>query len=120
MPGVNRVTGRALDGWSHVSQSIGDILSTPIGTRVERRDYGSALFELIDRPINASTVARAARAVAEAILRWEPRFEVTKVEIDEASAGGRLGLAVTGIYYPRGHLGDYTVYEPVQGERVRI
>jgi hypothetical protein len=118
--GLNRSTGKRLDGWEHVSQSIGDILSTPLGSRVMRRDYGSELYELIDRPINAGTVARAARAVADAIAKWEPRFEGTKVEIDEASAEGRLGLAVTGVYYPNGHLGDYSAYEDVTGERYRI
>ena len=36
----------------HIDQSIGDILSTPIGTRVMRPDYGSRIPRLVDRPIN--------------------------------------------------------------------
>src|SRR3546814_12586651 len=43
MIGVDRATGQRLDGNDHLAQSIGDILSTPIGTRVMRRDYGSML-----------------------------------------------------------------------------
>jgi len=111
MAGLDRHTGKALASWAHTAQSIGDLLATPIGTRVERRDYGSRLHELIDRPITESTVAEAARAVAEPLYRWEPRFEVTRVRIEEASAEGRLGIIVFGNYFPRGHLGDFTPEE---------
>lgn len=111
MAGLDRQTGKKLDGWAHTAQSIGDLLSTAIGTRVERREYGSALHELIDRPINEDTVARAAQSVAEALYRWEPRFDVTRVRIEEASQEGRLAIIVFGHYYPRGHLGDFTPEE---------
>ena len=46
-------TATLLGGLDHLRQSIIDILTTPIGTRVMRPDYGSRLFELIDRPVNA-------------------------------------------------------------------
>ncbi len=49
--GMNAATGRNLTGLDHLHQSIADILSTPIGTRVMRRDYGSRLPELIDAPM---------------------------------------------------------------------
>jgi phage baseplate assembly protein W len=54
MIGVNNRTGKALDGMEHLKQSVQDILTTPLGTRVMRREYGSRLFELIDAPINSS------------------------------------------------------------------
>lgn len=34
---MNRSTGAALATSAHISQSIGDILTTPIGSRVMRR-----------------------------------------------------------------------------------
>lgn len=104
MAGMNRLTGRPLDGWQHVSQSIGDILSTPIGTRVMRRDYGSRLAELIDRPMNEATVMEATIAVAEALDRWEPRFQLRRVMILEGSQDGHLSIDVVGVYVPDGHL----------------
>ncbi|GGG09006.1 MULTISPECIES: GPW/gp25 family protein [Cysteiniphilum] len=48
MHGVDRYSGRVLDDIEHVKQSIKDILTTPIGTRVQLRAYGSRLFEYID------------------------------------------------------------------------
>ncbi len=52
MRGMSNKTGKELEGIEHLKQSIIDILTTPIGSRIMRREYGSRLFELIDRPIN--------------------------------------------------------------------
>ena len=74
MAGMSRTIGDALGGFDHLRQSIADILSTPLGTRVHRRDYGSRLPRLVDRPINQSLVADMVAACAEALDRWEPRL----------------------------------------------
>ena len=50
--GINTNTGRSISGKAHLRQSIADILSTPIGSRVMRRNYGSHLFDLIDQAAN--------------------------------------------------------------------
>lgn len=52
MRGMNASTGKELEGLNHLKQSIVDILTTPIGSRVMRRDYESRLLELVDKPIN--------------------------------------------------------------------
>ena len=72
--GMNAETGRELTGLEHLKQSIADILNTPIGSRVMRRDYGSRLFELIDAPINRSTVVDIVAETAEALMKWEDRL----------------------------------------------
>lgn len=48
MLGMNAHTGQPLAGLDHLRQIIADILSTPLNTRVMRRDYGSRILELID------------------------------------------------------------------------
>ena len=35
---MNRNTGRAVAGLEHLRQSVADILTTPVGSRVMRRD----------------------------------------------------------------------------------
>ncbi|NYZ70451.1 baseplate assembly protein W, partial [Endozoicomonas sp. SM1973] len=50
MQGTHRLTGKPLSNLDHLRQSITDILTTRIGTRLMRRDYGSRLPELVDRP----------------------------------------------------------------------
>lgn len=64
---MNAQTGKPLEGIEHLKQSVRDILTTPIGSRVMRRDYGSRLFELIDNPTNPETVAEIIAASAEAL-----------------------------------------------------
>lgn len=46
--GMNRTTGESISDVDHISQSIGDILRTPVGSRVMRREYGSLLSQMID------------------------------------------------------------------------
>ncbi|MHA6894786.1 GPW/gp25 family protein [Ralstonia pseudosolanacearum] len=76
MTGMNKTTGRALSDQGHIGQSVADILSTPIGSRVMRRDYGSAVPDLIDQPLNPATRLRAMSAAVSALVRWEPRIRI--------------------------------------------
>lgn len=96
MTGMNRTTGRGLDGLAHLSQSVMDILMTPRGTRLMRRDYGSDLPALLDAPINGQTVVDLYAACAEALDRWEPRLRLERVQLDAAEAG-RATLRLTGL-----------------------
>lgn len=102
MYGTDAVTGKPLGGISHLRQSLRDILTTPIGSRVMRREYGSRLFELIDAPINRSTLLDLYAATAVAIARWEPRFKLLKVKAINA-APGSVELDLTGEYLPDGN-----------------
>lgn len=105
--GVDRRTGALLTGWDHVKQSIEVILTTPLGSRVMRRDFGSRLMALIDAPLNDRVILAAYSAIAEAIDRWEPRYKLETVTIDTAAAG-YVTFNLTGTYFPRGHLGDFS------------
>lgn len=96
MIGMDRQSGAVLAGDAHLVQSIADILTTPLGTRVMRRDYGSLLFELVDRPLNAATRLLCVMAVAMAIARWEPRIEVRQILIEGDFASGQAELTVIG------------------------
>ena len=95
--GMNAETGRELTGLEHLKQSIADILNTPIGSRVMRRDYGSRLFELIDAPINRSTVVDIVAETAEALMKWEDRLVVGAVDMTSAQLG-QITLKITGKY----------------------
>ena len=103
MIGMDRRTGAPIGEAAHLAQSITDILSTPVGSRVLRRAYGSDLPNLIDAPINGETVVDVYQAVAEALDRWEPRLLVERVRIAGAAAGRMLleiEVATPGIVGP--------------------
>jgi phage baseplate assembly protein W len=101
MQGINATTGKPLADIDHLRQSIRDILTTPIGSRVMRRDYGSALFSLIDAPLNSRTVGLLRNAVFVALERWEPRIKATQVKV-LAAKPGQVELEITGDYLPDG------------------
>jgi len=100
MNGMNATTGQAIDGNAHLAQSIIDILSTPIGARVMRRDYGSLLFDLVDQPINAALPMLMRAAAALAIRKWEPRLALRKIRIASDApallAAGSLTISIEG------------------------
>ena len=81
----------------HLRQSITNILSTPIGSRIMRRDYGSRLFKRLDAPLTGELLAEIYADVVEALFSYEPRFEVTNVSVVSMDQG-HLILDVTGKY----------------------
>lgn len=95
MTGLSRITGRPIAPDEHLIQSIEDILTTPKGSRVMRRDYGSLLPELIDAPMTGETIVDVFAATAEALDAWEPRLRLRRVEITASRAGG-MELMLTG------------------------
>ncbi len=82
-------TGRLpiLEAKNHLAQSIADILTTPIGTRVMRPDYGSRIPELIDTPMNKGWKIKVFAACAEALDKWEPRIHLDKTAVSSVGAG---------------------------------
>ena len=90
---MDRTTGKAIGELAHLRQSVGDILTTPIGSRVMRHEYGSQVPMLVDQPDNRITQLRLLSAAASALMRWEPRLAVSNIEIErEPSTPGKLGM----------------------------
>ena len=93
--GMNRTTGAAIDDLDHIRQSLSDILGTPIGSRVMRRDYGSLLSDLIDQPQNAALRLQIMAACYMAVLKWEPRIHLTGITFDIGDEG-RMVVEMSG------------------------
>ena len=82
MIGFDKYTGQGISAVSdHVKQSVDDIITTPINSRVMRRDYGSFIPALIDQPLNNKTILRLYAATAGAIMRWEPRLKISSIRL---------------------------------------
>lgn len=87
---MSRTAGHRLSEDEHIRQSVADILTTPIGSRVERRPYGSMIPDLIDHPYNPANRLRLMSATVMAIQRWEPRLTITTVTVAQDTAGSVL------------------------------
>lgn len=94
---MNRLNGSTVTTRAHIAQSVEDILTTRMGTRIARREYGSLLPELIDQPLNDATRLRLYAASVMALMRWEPRVSFSRVQLNIAGLSGRAELELTGV-----------------------
>ncbi|MBI6898516.1 MULTISPECIES: GPW/gp25 family protein [Pseudomonas] len=105
MIGMDRRTGQSLSGVAHLRQSIEDILTTPLGSRRMRPEYGSQLRRYVDLPVNEGWKSAVQAEVARALGRWEPRLKLERVKV-VAVLDGQVSLALSGRY-----LGDDALVE---------
>lgn len=87
---MNAHTGKKMHRAEHIRQSINDILSTPVGSRVMRREYGSLLPRLIDQPLNGPTLLRAYAACATALMLFERRVQISAIQLVVSEKGQLL------------------------------
>ncbi|WP_153773338.1 GPW/gp25 family protein [Pseudomonas sp. MNR3A] len=105
MIGLDRRGGQPLSGVAHLRQSIEDILTTPIGSRRMRPEYGSELRRFVDLPVNDGWKSAVQAEVARSLGRWEPRLQLERVRV-VAVLDGQITLELSGVY-----LGDNMVVE---------
>lgn len=105
MIGMDRRSGQSVSGLTHLRQSIEDILTTPVGSRRMRPEYGSQLRRYVDLPVNEGWKSAVQAEVARALGRWEPRLKLERVRVT-AVVGGQITLQLTGQY-----LGDSAILE---------
>lgn len=113
--GVDWRTGKPITDFDHVAQSIEVILSTTIGSRIMREWFGFPGIRLLGELENEVTIVRFFGTIAMTLsitqlngLPAEPRFRLLKIVPTEVTREGTLGVRLDGIYYPRGHLGDFS------------
>lgn len=93
--GMNRNTGRTISSIEHIKQSVADILTTPVGTRVMRRDYGIDIFPLLDQPQNPALNLRLMASIVHALTVWEPRIRIVRVSLNAPQMNGQRMADVT-------------------------
>ncbi|EBX8915096.1 GPW/gp25 family protein [Salmonella enterica] len=93
--GMSRNDGQAITDTDHLRQSVRDILLTPQGSRLARREYGSLLSALIDQPQNPALCLQIMSAVYVALNRWEPRLTLDSITIN-GNFDGSMVVELTG------------------------
>jgi phage baseplate assembly protein W len=69
-----------------IRQSIEIILSTARGERVMRADFGCGIHELVYDVIDVVMITRVETEVRDALIKYEARIEVLRVEADPRQA----------------------------------
>ncbi|MFQ3436342.1 GPW/gp25 family protein [Enterobacter bugandensis] len=88
--GMSQNNGQAITDTDHLRQSVRDILLTPQGSRIARREYGSLLSVLIDQPQNPALRLQIMSAVYMALSRWEPRLTLDSITINSRFDGSMV------------------------------
>lgn len=115
MKGMNAKTGRAIYDIDHLNQSVGDVLLTPNVSRLMRREYGSQLFNLIDQAANPALHLRLYAAIAMALLRWEPRLQLSRIQISQQSNGQSI-VDIEGFQIVNNQRRAVSLKAPINGE----
>ncbi len=85
-----------VEGEDNVAQSIEMILSTALGERQMRFDFGSALPQLIFQPITNSTLAEIEESARQALRDWERRIIVrTAIAEVDPDVQSKVNLTIT-------------------------
>jgi phage baseplate assembly protein W len=80
-----------------IQQAVLVILGTTERERVMRPEFGSRLRQLVFAPTTSSTRSLLARAVTDALVKWEPRVDVLGVHVDEQT--GDPGTLTVNVEY---------------------
>lgn len=121
MAGINRQTGKRIDGWPEVEQALNTLVTTVKGSRVMRRWFGGKLPRLIDRGLSQLTLIEYYAALADTFsAKNEPRFRLAQMRLSENSdlPNGKALFIYEGLYYPNALKGDFSVVETVQGRLI--
>ena len=94
--GMNPNGTGTLNDTDQLWNSVKDILTTPLASRVMRRDYGSLVPVLIAEPQNDATRLQCMSAGVIALARWETRIALNTIDI-RWSNDGRAVAELSGI-----------------------
>jgi phage baseplate assembly protein W len=85
-----------IDGEDNVAQSIQMILSTALGERQMRFDFGSALPQMIFAPITSSTLVEIEESARQALINWERRIVVRSASAEvDPDVESKVNLTIT-------------------------
>jgi phage baseplate assembly protein W len=75
-----------------VEQAIQIILQTSRGERVMMQEFGAGLRDFVFEPNSEATRARLEESVRKALVDWEPRIDLERVEVTASDDGPNIVL----------------------------
>lgn len=94
---VEGLTGKlAMSAYEQdIREALWIILSTAKGERVMHPDFGCGIHDFVFASLNISTMGMIESKVREALLCWEPRIEILRVEVSlEKADAGKLEVQI--------------------------
>lgn len=99
------------EGEADIEESIRIVLGTAKGERVMRPEFGCGIHDYVFATVNATTLNLVETSVREALVRWEPRIDVQRVEASrEGINAGKLLVSID--YRVRSSNNEYNLVYP--------
>ncbi len=86
-----------VSGNEDIQQSLKILLSTRLGERVMREDYGCDLTDMLFEEVDQSLINALTTLVTDAILYYEPRIVMNRLDVSDS--GIEEGLLLISIDY---------------------
>jgi uncharacterized protein len=77
-----------------VAEAVWIILATAPGERVRRPDFGCGIHHLVFEVNTATTLGQVRDRVHSALVKWEPRIDVQRVNVEARDGGEELLINV--------------------------
>jgi uncharacterized protein len=77
-----------------VKQSLYILLSTQLSERVQRSDFGCDIPSLLFENVSTTTLTRITDVIKQAIIQYEHRIILEKVQFDFLETEGRLDIDI--------------------------
>jgi hypothetical protein len=81
-------------GPERIQDAIWIVLSTSLGERLMRPDFGAGVHDYVFQPNSDVIRTRLQSAVNGALLKWEPRIELTNVNVQEGDQPSQVLVSI--------------------------
>ena len=102
--GMNATTGESMTGIPYLRQRLSDVINTPLGSVVGRRDFGSELHQMVDHNVDSNFQMDVYIKLAAAINNPDnglDDFSLTDMRMARISSSN-IELSLSGVYLPTG------------------
>jgi phage baseplate assembly protein W len=82
------------EGPERIQDAIWIVLSTALGERLMRPDFGAGVHDYVFQPNSDVMRTRLQSAVNDALLKWEPRIELTNVNVQEGDQPSQVRVSI--------------------------
>jgi phage baseplate assembly protein W len=81
-------------GPERIQDAIWIVLSTSLRERLMRPDFGAGVHDYVFQPNSDVMRTRLQSAVNDALLKWEPRIELTNVNVQEGDQPSQVLVSI--------------------------
>ncbi|RLQ88916.1 integrase [Notoacmeibacter ruber] len=110
--GMDRRTGRLLQGKAHLAQSLAFIWMTRRDSVIMALNLGSNLRSVLAEDIEPGIALLLYDELITSAHEVEPEYRIDNLQFVSLSRDGGLGIRHDGTYYPEGRFGNYAIAEP--------